>query len=129
MSVSLARCGSARDCSLTGPDAKRPRLPSSSAGSAIFGSASRLIFPGPGIGRPADDRGPADLYRWVVRARLPNLRRLRPDPLMLDRALAVLLTRILQKLGLRDRIQTVIYAYETGLIAPGMTAAGDQPAG
>jgi DNA-binding NarL/FixJ family response regulator len=27
--------------------------------------------------------------------------------------------RILQKLDLRDRVQTVIYAYETGIIAPG----------
>jgi signal transduction histidine kinase len=65
---------------------------SSSAGSLIFPSASRLIFEGSRIGRATDDRRPATVYLRVVHPRLSDLRLFRLDPLKLDWALAALLT-------------------------------------
>jgi DNA-binding NarL/FixJ family response regulator len=42
------------------------------------------------------------------------------DTLVISEATAKThVARILQKLGLRDRVQVVIYAYETGLLTPG----------
>jgi DNA-binding NarL/FixJ family response regulator len=42
------------------------------------------------------------------------------DKLVISEATAKThVARILQKLSLRDRVQAVIYAYETGLLTPG----------
>jgi signal transduction histidine kinase len=55
-------------------------------------SAGRLIFRCAGISRPADDNRLAGVYLQGVHQLLTRVRRIRTDPLRLDRALALVLT-------------------------------------
>jgi DNA-binding NarL/FixJ family response regulator len=79
--------------------------------------------------RPAVQPAPASLEELTPRERevLDLLARGRSnaeicEQLVISEATAKThVARILQKLGLRDRVQTVIYAYESGLVTPGLS--------
>ena len=136
MSVPLARCGSARDAP---PEEIAAAVRIVAGGDALLAPAiTRAVIEEfarqPLTAAPAPSPAVAELTPRE-REVLDLLTRGRSNPeicaqlVISDATAKTHVARILQKLGLRDRIQTVIYAYETGLIAPGMTAAGDQPAG
>jgi signal transduction histidine kinase len=93
----------------------------SSVGWPVFRSAGRLILRRGGIGRPADDRRLVTLYRQGVRMRPASLARLRPDPVLLDRTLAAVLT-VTAQLEIWLSSEVTGHRLEFALVAPLITA-------
>jgi DNA-binding NarL/FixJ family response regulator len=58
-----------------------------------------------------------EVLRLVARG--PSSAEIARKPFVSDGTVKTQVARILSKLGLRDRIQVVVYAYEHGLIQPG----------
>jgi signal transduction histidine kinase len=80
-----------------------------------------MIFCRSGIGRLADDRRASTLYLQVVRTRMSSLLRVRPDPVLLDRALAALLT-VGAQLEIWLSSEVTHHQLQFALVAPLITA-------
>jgi DNA-binding NarL/FixJ family response regulator len=114
-------------------------------------AAVRIVASGEALLAPAVTRTVIEEFAWLRRVPTPELalveltprerevlellaRRL-SNPEICERLVVSEATtkthvaRILHKLGLRDRVQAAIYAYESGLVAPGSPSTPDKPAG
>jgi DNA-binding NarL/FixJ family response regulator len=83
--------------------------------------------PAPPVGEPSGVAGLAQREREVLDLMVRGLSNGQIcERLFIGEATAKThVARILQKLGLRDRVQAVIYAYESGLVTPGSLEVRD----
>jgi Bacterial regulatory proteins, luxR family len=84
-------------------------------------AAVRIVAAGDALIAPAITKRLIEQFARSAPALTPdaNLSELTPRELVTEATVKTHVTRILTKLSLRDRVQAVVLAYETGLVSPG----------
>ena len=94
---------------------------------AVIARFSKLPEPRQGLRTQVDELTPREREVLMLLGRGRSNSEIAGELVVSEGTVKTHVARVLMKLGLRDRIQAVIFGYESGLVQAGADALGDQP--